>query len=114
MKFARKVLREDVRRHGKMTGEKALRLLVISSLVAMQSLSSTAAAASLITRVDGTQVDFKDGVADVYAEKVQGDLGINRFTDFSIAEKNTANMYFKENAGGGRSVEPRELCSKSD
>ncbi len=99
MKFVRKVLREDARRQGKLSGEKALRLMM-ASLVAMQSFAPIVAVAdSQITRVDGTRVDFNNGVADVYAEKVQGNLGINRFTDFSVAEHNTANMYFKEQGG---------------
>ncbi len=109
MKFARRVLREDARRQGKLPGERTLRL-VMASLVAMQSFAPLVAAAeapvvSQITRVDETSVNFNNGVADVYAEKVQGNLGINRFTDFSVAEKNTANMYFKEQGGSAEATD---------
>ncbi len=104
MKFVRKVMRKEMHRRsavqGKIRGEKILRL-TMASLVAMQSMAPIAALATEnnITRVDGTKVSFEGGKADVYAEKVQGDLGINRFTDFSVADKNTANMYFKEQGG---------------
>ena len=102
MKFVRKVMRKEMHRRTTVQGKTLLQMAVASALVASLSpaaAADTTAVTNNITRVDGTSVNFNNGVAEVYAEKVQGDLGINRFTDFSVADKNTANMYFKEQGG---------------
>ena len=51
--------------------------------------------ASTITRTDGgPNVSFNNGVADVFAGKVVGDVAINKFAEFQLDANNIANMYF--------------------
>ena len=57
--------------------------------------------ASTITRTDGgPNVSFNNGVADVFAGKVVGDVAINKFAVFQLDANNIANMYFGENKDG--------------
>ena len=57
--------------------------------------------ASTITRTDnGPGVSFNNGVADVFAGKVVGDVAINKFAVFQLDANNIANMYFGENKDG--------------
>ncbi|HJE81907.1 leukotoxin LktA family filamentous adhesin, partial [Megasphaera stantonii] len=58
-----------------------------------------AMAASTVTRVDGTKVDFQNNVGNIYAEKiVNNNTAVNRFQDFKIDAGDIANMYFKTDA----------------
>lgn len=57
--------------------------------------------ASTITRTDGgPAVNFENGVADVFAGKVVGDVAINQFKEFQLDANNIANMYFGTNKDG--------------
>lgn len=57
--------------------------------------------ASTITRTDGgPNVSFNNGVADVFAGKVVGDVAINKFAEFQLDANNIANMYFGTNKDG--------------
>ena len=58
-------------------------------------MQPVAALASTITRTDnGPGVSFNNGVADVFAGKVVGDVAINQFAVFQLDANNIANMYF--------------------
>lgn len=58
-------------------------------------MQPVAALASTITRTDGgPNVSFNNGVADVFAGKVVGDVAINQFKEFQLDANNIANMYF--------------------
>lgn len=58
-------------------------------------MQPVAALASTITRTDGgPNVSFNNGVADVFAGKVVGDVAINKFAEFKLDANNIANMYF--------------------
>ena len=64
-------------------------------------MQPVAALASTITRTDnGPGVSFNNGVADVFAGKVVGDVAINKFAVFQLDANNIANMYFGENKDG--------------
>lgn len=69
-------------------------------------MQPVAALASTITREPGTghAVNFNEnGVANVFAGKVVGDVAINQFKEFKLDANNIANMYFgtseKNNVG---------------
>lgn len=71
----------------------------MAATFALTPLAQTASAAenaSNIVRTDGTRIDFNNNAADIYAEKVKGDIGINRFQHFDLADGNIANLYFRE------------------
>lgn len=64
-------------------------------------MQPVAALASTITRTDGgPNVSFNNGVADVFAGKVVGDVAINKFAEFQLDANNIANMYFGTNKDG--------------
>ena len=64
-------------------------------------MQPVAALASTITRTDGgPNVSFNNGVADVFAGKVVGDVAINQFKEFQLDANNIANMYFGTNKDG--------------
>lgn len=61
-----------------------------------------AALASTVTRVPGAaggEIKFENGVADIYAEQMKGEIAVNRFQDFKITAGDIANMYFKTQQG---------------
>ena len=39
---------------------------------------------------------FENGVANIYAEQVSGQVGLNRFEHFEVGSNQTANLYFNQ------------------
>lgn len=66
------------------------------ALTPLAQIASAAEGASNIVRTDGTRIEFNNNVADIYAEKVKNEIGINRFQYFDLADGNIANLYFNE------------------
>ena len=54
------------------------------------------AAGNGIVRVDGTTNLMQNGVANIYAEQVSGQVGLNRFQYFDVGSGQTANLYFNQ------------------
>ena len=54
------------------------------------------AAGNGIVRVDGTTNLMQNGVANIYAEQVSGQVGLNRFQYFEVGNNQTANLYFNQ------------------
>ena len=54
------------------------------------------AAGNDIVRVDGTTNLMQNGVANIYAEQVSGQVGLNRFEHFEVGSNQTANLYFNQ------------------
>ena len=53
-----------------------------------------------ISRKDGANyLGGNNTVADIYAEKVSGTVGLNRFTKFNVADGQKANLYFQDANG---------------
>ena len=69
------------------------------ALTPLAQIASAAEVTNNIVRTDGTNINFVNHVADIYAEKVKNEIGINRFKYFDLAQGNIANLYFKEQNG---------------
>lgn len=83
-------------------GKAATLQKVVSTVTAMGFvLQPVAAMASTITRADAPNTNLANGtVTNIWAEKVVGDVAVNRFAKFQLDANNIANMYFKQSSTG--------------
>ena len=102
MKVNRKFLRSAERLSLSAIAKDSAAQKIVSAVTAIGFvMQPVAALASTITRTDnGPSVSFNNGVADVFAGKVVGDVAINKFAVFQLDANNIANMYFGENKDG--------------
>lgn len=100
MKVNRKFLRSAERLSLSAIAKDSAAQKIVSAVTAIGFvMQPVAALASTITRTDGgPNVSFNNGVADVFAGKVVGDVAINQFKEFQLDANNIANMYFGESA----------------
>ena len=98
MKVNRKFLRSAERLSLSAIAKDSAAQKIVSAVTAIGFvMQPVAALASTITRTDnGSAVNFNNGVADVFAGKVVGDVAINKFAEFKLDANNIANMYFGE------------------
>uniref|UniRef100_UPI0026F1049F leukotoxin LktA family filamentous adhesin n=1 Tax=Phascolarctobacterium succinatutens TaxID=626940 RepID=UPI0026F1049F len=98
MKVNRKFLRSAERLSLSAIAKDSAAQKIVSAVTAIGFvMQPVAALASTITRTDnGPGVSFNNGVADVFAGKVVGDVAINKFAEFKLDANNIANMYFGE------------------
>ncbi|QTV77548.1 hypothetical protein KAH19_09580 [Phascolarctobacterium sp. Marseille-Q4147] len=98
MKVNRKFLRSAERLSLSAIAKDSAAQKIVSAVTAIGFvMQPIAALASTITRTDnGPAVNFNNGVADVFAGKVVGDVAINKFAEFKLDANNIANMYFGE------------------
>ena len=96
MKVNRKFLRSAERLSLSAIAKDSAAQKIVSAVTAIGFvMQPVAALASTITRTDGApNVSFNNGVADVFAGKVVGDVAINQFKEFQLDANNIANMYF--------------------
>lgn len=96
MKVNRKFLRSAERLSLSAIAKDSAAQKIVSAVTAIGFvMQPVAALASTITRTDGgPNVSFSNGVADVFAGKVVGDVAINKFAEFKLDANNIANMYF--------------------
>ena len=96
MKVNRKFLRSAERLSLSAIAKDSAAQKIVSAVTAIGFvMQPVAALASTITRTDGgPNVSFSNGVADVFAGKVVGDVAINKFAEFQLDANNIANMYF--------------------
>lgn len=96
MKVNRKFLRSAERLSLSAIAKDSAAQKIVSAVTAIGFvMQPVAALASTITRTDGgPNVSFNNGVADVFAGKVVGDVAINQFKEFQLDANNIANMYF--------------------
>lgn len=96
MKVNRKFLRSAERLSLSAIAKDSAAQKIVSAVTAIGFvMQPVAALASTITRTDGgLNVSFNNGVADVFAGKVVGDVAINKFAEFQLDANNIANMYF--------------------
>lgn len=96
MKVNRKFLRSAERLSLSAIAKDSAAQKIVSAVTAIGFvMQPVAALASTITRTDGgPNVSFSNGVADVFAGKVVGDVAINQFKEFKLDANNIANMYF--------------------
>lgn len=96
MKVNRKFLRSAERLSLSAIAKDSAAQKIVSAVTAIGFvMQPVAALASTITRTDGgPNVSFNNGVADVFAGKVVGDVAINKFAEFKLDANNIANMYF--------------------
>ena len=102
MKVNRKFLRSAERLSLSAIAKDSAAQKIVSAVTAIGFvMQPVAALASTITRTDnGPGVSFNNGVADVFAGKVVGNVAINKFAVFQLDANNIANMYFGENKDG--------------
>ena len=102
MKVNRKFLRSAERLSLSAIAKDSAAQKIVSAVTAIGFvMQPVAALASTITRTDnGPGVSFNNGVADVFAGKVVGDVAINKFAEFQLDANNIANMYFGTNKDG--------------
>lgn len=102
MKVNRKFLRSAERLSVSAIAKDSAAQKIVSAVTAIGFvMQPVAALASTITRTDGgPNVSFNNGVADVFAGKVVGDVAINKFAEFQLDANNIANMYFGTNKDG--------------
>ena len=102
MKVNRKFLRSAERLSLSAIAKDSAAQKIVSAVTAIGFvMQPVAALASTITRTDGgPNVSFNNGVADVFAGKVVGDVAINKFAEFQLDANNIANMYFGTNKYG--------------
>ncbi|WP_304088305.1 leukotoxin LktA family filamentous adhesin [Phascolarctobacterium succinatutens] len=83
-------------------GKAATLQKVVSTVTAMGFvLQPMAAMASTITRADAPNTNLANGaVTNIWAEKVVGDVAVNKFDKFQLDANNIANMYFKQSPTG--------------
>lgn len=77
------------------------RLKILSSVLAagfvvLPFFCGEAFAAGSIVRVDSDKNLMQSGRADIYAESVHGDVGLNRFQEFKVGNQELANLYFQQ------------------
>lgn len=102
MKVNRKFLRSAERLSLSAIAKDSAAQKIVSAVTAIGFvMQPVAALASTITRTDGgPNVSFNNGVADIFAGKVVGDVAINQFKEFQLDANNIANMYFGTNKDG--------------
>ena len=102
MKVNRKFLRSAERLSLSAIAKDSAAQKIVSAVTAIGFvMQPVAALASTITRTDnGPGVSFNNGVADVFAGQVVGDVAINKFAVFQLDANNIANMYFGTNKDG--------------
>ena len=102
MKVNRKFLRSAERLSLSAIAKDSAAQKIVSAVTAIGFvMQPVAALASTITRENGTVPDVtfnKNGVANVFAGKVVGDVAINQFKEFKLDANNIANMYFSTSA----------------
>ena len=81
------------------------RLKILSSVLAagfvvLPFFCGEAFAAGSIVRVDSDKNLMQSGRADIYAESVHGDVGLNRFQEFKVGNQELANLYFQQSKDG--------------
>ena len=83
-------------------GKAATLQKVVSTVTAMGFvLQPVAAMASTITRADAPNTNLANGpVTNIWAEKVVGNVAVNKFDKFQLDANNIANMYFKQSPTG--------------
>ncbi len=59
-----------------------------------------AADGSKITNADGNSLITNESVHNLYAQGLQDGIAVSRYTDFNLAQKEIANMYFRTSANG--------------
>ncbi len=105
MGIYRKVLRYGLKKQAEASqgslARTADRLRILSSVLAagfvvLPFFCSEAFAAGSIVRVDSDKNLMQSGRADIYAESVHGDVGLNRFKDFKVGNQELANLYFQQ------------------
>lgn len=77
------------------------RLKILSSVLAagfvvLPFFCGEVFAAGSIVRVDSDKNLMQSGRADIYAESVHGDVGLNRFQEFKVGNQELANLYFRQ------------------
>lgn len=77
------------------------RLKILSSVLAagfvvLPFFCGEAFAAGNIVRMDSDKNLMQSGRADIYAESVHGDVGLNRFQEFKVGNQELANLYFRQ------------------
>lgn len=77
------------------------RLKILSSVLAagfvvLPFFCGEAFAAGSIVRVDSDKNLMQSDRADIYAESVHGDVGLNRFQEFKVGNQELANLYFQQ------------------
>ena len=78
-------------------GTKILRTVMTVGFAMSSFMAQDAeAAGNGIVRVDGTTNLMQNGVANIYAEQVSGQVGLNRFQYFDVSNGQTANLYFNQ------------------
>ena len=112
MKVNRKFLRSAERLSLSAIAKDSAAQKIVSAVTAIGFvMQPVAALASTITRTDGgPNVSFNNGVADVFAGKVVGDVAINQFKEFQLDANNIANMYFGKDKDGNEQS-PKWICS---
>ena len=90
MKVNRKFLRSAERLSLSAIAKDSAAQKIVSAVTAIGFvMQPVAALASTITRTDGgPNVSFNNGVADVFAGKVVGDVAINQFKEFQLDANN--------------------------
>lgn len=105
MGIYRKVLRYGLKKQAEASqgslARTADRLRILSSVLAagfvvLPFFCGEAFAAGSIVRVDSDKNLMQSGRADIYAESVHGDVGLNRFKDFKVENQELANLYFQQ------------------
>lgn len=105
MGIYRKVLRYGLKKQAEASqgslARTADRLRILSSVLAagfvvLPFFCGEAFAAGSIVRVDSDKNLMQSGRADIYAESVHGDVGLNRFKDFKVGNQELANLYFQQ------------------
>ena len=75
---------------------KVLRSVLAAGFAVLPFFANEAFAAGEITRLTDTGNNLmQNGKADIYAESVSGDVGLNRFQSFKVDKNELANMYFR-------------------
>lgn len=105
MSIYRKALRYGLKKQAEASqgslARTADRLRILSSVLAagfvvLPFFCGEAFAAGSIVRVDSDKNLMQSGRADIYAESVHGDVGLNRFKDFKVGNQELANLYFQQ------------------
>ena len=94
MKVNRKFLRSAERLSLSAIAKDSAAQKIVSAVTAIGFvMQPVAALASTITRTDGgPNVSFNNGVADIFAGKVVGDVAINQFKEFQLDANNIAKL----------------------
>ena len=105
MGIYRKVLRYGLKKRAETSqgslARTADRLKILSSVLAagfavLPFFCGEAFAAGSIVRVDSDKNLMQSGRADIYAESVHGDVGLNCFQEFKVGNQELANLYFQQ------------------